>query len=114
MKAVAYSKYGSPDVLKLVEIPTPTPQGTEVLIKIMATSVTQVGTVFRPGRSLLTRLYTGLFRPKNSILGADLSGIIESIGKNVTRFRPGDRVFAAALTGLVLMPNLFLCRKMQR
>ena len=65
----------------------------------MATSVTPVDTVFRSGRSILARLFTGLFRPKNQILGTELSGVIETIGKNVTRFSPGDRVFAAAPGG---------------
>lgn len=99
MKAAIYKKYGSPEMLELVDLPQPTPQRDEVLIKIMATSVTQVDTAFRSGSSLLTRLYTGLFKPKHSVLGTELSGIIESVGENVTKFEAGNRVFAAAPNG---------------
>lgn len=99
MKAAIYKKYGSPEVLELVDLPQPTPQRDEVLIKIMATSVTQVDTAFRSGNALLTRLYTGLFKPKHAVLGTELSGIIESVGESVTKFKAGDRVFACAPNG---------------
>ena len=99
MKAVIYTKYGPPDVLKLVDTPTPSPNDTEVLVKIMATSVTPVDVAFRSGNPKIARLFTGLFKPKNPVLGTELSGAIEAVGKNVSRFSPGDRVFAAAPGG---------------
>jgi len=100
MIAVIYKKYGTPDVLKLVDIPKPTPNDTEVLVKIIATSVTPVDTAFRSGNPKIARLFTGLFKPKNPILGTELSGVVEAVGKGVNRFSPGDRVFAAAPGGL--------------
>lgn len=99
MKAVIYTKYGSCDVLELQDIPRPVPQDTEVLVKIFATSVTPVDTTFRSGNPKYARLFTGLLRPKKPVLGTELSGVIEAVGKNVTRFHPGDRVFAAAPGG---------------
>jgi len=99
MKAVIYNKYGGTDVLKVQDIPCPVPQDYEVLVKIFATSVTPVDTTFRSGNPKFARLFTGLFKPKNAILGTELSGVIEAVGKDVTSFKPGDRVFAAAPGG---------------
>ncbi len=99
MKAVIYTKYGGTDVLEIQDIPRPDPKPNEVLIKIFATTVTPVDTAFRSGDPKIARLFTGLFKPKKSILGTELSGVIESIGANVTTFKPGDRVFAAAPDG---------------
>lgn len=99
MRAVIYTKYGPPDVLELVDIPKPAPTDTEVLVKIVATSVTSVDTAFRAGNPKIARLYTGLFKPKKPILGTELSGVVEAVGKSVNRFSPGDRVFAAAPDG---------------
>lgn len=99
MKAVIYNKYGGTDVLEIQDIPRPIPQGNEVLVKIFATSVTPVDTTFRSGNPKFARLFTGLLKPKNSILGTELSGVIEAVGADVTRFAPGDRVFAAAPSG---------------
>ena len=99
MKAVIYNKYGGTDVLELQDIPRPIPADNEVLIKIYATTVTPVDTTFRSGNPKFARLFTGLFKPKQPVLGTELSGVIESIGANVTRFKTGDRVFAAAPDG---------------
>ena len=99
MKAVIYNKYGSTDVLELQDIPRPVPRDNEVLIKIIATTVTPVDTTFRSGNPMFARLFTGIFKPKNAILGTELSGVIETIGKDVTRFEVGNRVFAAAPNG---------------
>lgn len=99
MKAVIYTKYGSPDVLELQNIPRPILQENEVLVKVFATTVTPVDTTFRSGNPKFARLFTGLFKPKKYILGTELSGVIEAIGAGVTRFKRGDRVFAAAPDG---------------
>ncbi len=99
MKAVIYTEYGPVDVLELQDIPRPTPQDREVLVKIFATTVTPVDTTFRSGNPKFARLFTGLFKPKNTILGTELSGVIEAVGAGVTRFKCGDRVFAAAPGG---------------
>ncbi|MHA1127909.1 MAG: NAD(P)-dependent alcohol dehydrogenase, partial [Alphaproteobacteria bacterium] len=99
MKAVIYNKYGGTNVLEIQDIPRPIPQNNEVLIKIFATSVTPVDTTFRSGNPKFARLFTGLFKPKNAILGTEFSGVIEAVGTDVICFAPGDRVFAAAPGG---------------
>ncbi len=99
MKAYVCRGYGGPDVLELKNVPTPTPKDDEVLIKVYATTVTaadwRVRTLNVPkGLGLLSRLALGITRPRQPILGTELAGIVETAGKNVTRFKPGDAVFA--------------------
>lgn len=99
MKAIIYTEYGSADVLHLADVPKPTPQENEVLIKIHATTVTTGDVNMRgftfvpPGFGPMPRLMFGLRAPKKQILGVELAGEIESVGSAVTRFKPGDQVF---------------------
>lgn len=93
MKAAVYTHYGSPDVLQLNEVEKPFPKGNEVLIKIIATTVNRTDCGFRQPEYFLVRLVGGLFKPKKKILGSELAGIVESIGKDVKTFKPGDAVF---------------------
>ena len=94
MKAVVYTKYGSPDVLKLTEVPKPIPGDNEVLIKVRAASLNAADWRLLRAKPFLVRLMgLGLLRPKNRILGADLAGQVEAIGRNVRQFKPGDEVF---------------------
>ncbi len=95
MKAVVYTTYGSPDVLRVEEVEKPVPAEHEVLLKIHASAINSWDWDLLRGKPYLYRLMFGLFKPKSRfrILGADISGIVEAVGKDVTRFKPGDAVF---------------------
>jgi NADPH:quinone reductase-like Zn-dependent oxidoreductase len=94
MKAIVYTKYGPPDVLELKEVEIPTPKDNEVLIKVHAASVNYSDWAFVRGKPFLVRLLQGMFKPKNNILGADISGRVETVGSDVTQFQLGDEVYA--------------------
>ena len=94
MKAITYTEYGSPDVLKLTEVEVPTPEDHEVLIKVLAASVNPLDWRLLRGRPFFTRLLMGgLRRPKPTRPGVDVAGRVDAIGRSVTGFRPGDEVF---------------------
>ncbi len=98
MKAFVYRRYGGPDVVELAEVPKPVPRDNEVLVRIHATTVTsgdwRVRTLHVPtGLGLVARLAIGFTRPRQPIMGSEMAGTIESVGKDVTRFRVGDEVF---------------------
>ncbi len=97
MYAYTYTEYGGPDVLNFVELPTPTPKANEVLIRIVATTVSagdwRARSLTMPaGLGLVGRLVFGITRPRKPVLGTDLSGVVEAIGADVTTFQPGDAV----------------------
>jgi NADPH:quinone reductase-like Zn-dependent oxidoreductase len=93
MKAIVYTKYGPLDVLQLKEVEKPTPKDNEVLIRVYATTVETTDAIFRQGTTFSARLFTGLFKPKFTRPGGEFAGEIETVGKDVTRFKEGDRVF---------------------
>jgi hypothetical protein len=94
MKAIVYTHYGSPDVLQLEEVAKPTPRDDEVLIKVYAVATNAADWHLLRGKPLLVRLVVGgLLKPKHHILGADVAGRVEAVGKDVTQFQPGDEVF---------------------
>lgn len=86
-------KYGAPHNLELKDVEKPIPADNELLVKIKAASVNALDWHFLRGKPFLVRLKYGLLKPKNQILGYDISGIVESIGKNVKNFKPGDEIF---------------------
>ena len=94
MKAIVYTHYGPPDVLKLEEVEKPTPKDDEVLVKVLAASAAAGDWLLLRGKPFLGRLMGyGLLKPKHKILGAAVAGRIEAVGRNVTQFQPGDEVF---------------------
>jgi len=99
MRAIVYFKYGSPDVLELKEIDKPIVKDHDVLVRVRAASVNPYDWHFMTGLPYLGRLQFGLLKPKANGLGADLSGQVEAVGKDVTRFRPGDEVYGEVATG---------------
>jgi len=93
MKAIVYRCYGTPDVLKLEEIAKPTPADDRVLVKVQAASVNPLDWHYMRGKPYVMRPMAGMGRPDSILMGADFAGTVESVGKNVTRFKPGDEVF---------------------
>lgn len=115
MKAIVYEKYGPPDVLKLTDVEKPTPKDDEVLIKVHSTAINPFEWHFMRGEPVFMRLGSGILHPKEKILGCDLSGTVEAIGKNVTEFKLGDAVFGlsdfGALADYVCAPEKTLVHK---
>lgn len=101
MQACIYEQYGPAEVVKVGQVERPVVKADEVLVRVHATSVTTADWRFRAaafprGFRLMGRLMLGLFRPRNPVLGMDFAGVVEATGKDVTRFRVGERVFGAA------------------
>ena len=92
MKAAICSKYGSPDDLRIQHVEKPIPKDDEVLVKVMAATVNRTDCGILLAKPFFIRLFTGLFKPKHSVTGTDFAGEIESVGKNVSAFKAGDRV----------------------
>jgi NADPH:quinone reductase-like Zn-dependent oxidoreductase len=99
IKAAVFHEYGTPEVLKIEKIEKPNPKESEVLIKIYATPVTSGDCRMRRSDPFATRFITGLIKPKKNILGMHISGIIEKVGNNVTKFKVGDEVYGSCGMG---------------
>jgi NADPH:quinone reductase-like Zn-dependent oxidoreductase len=99
MKAMVYHEYGSSDVLVLQDIEEPVIKEDEALVKVHATSINWLDWHFLTGTPFLARLMAGLLKPKNKVLGIDVSGRVEAVGANVVQLRPGDEVFGSTTHG---------------
>jgi NADPH:quinone reductase-like Zn-dependent oxidoreductase len=95
MKAAVCSRYGPPDVLQIRDVEKPVPNDNEVLIKVRAASVNPFDWHFMRGTPYIVRIMAGLRKPKVTRLGVDVAGQVEAVGRNVTQFKPGDKVFGA-------------------
>jgi NADPH:quinone reductase-like Zn-dependent oxidoreductase len=115
MKAIVFTQYGSPDVLQLKEVEKPVPKGGEVLVKIFASSINYVDWQVLRGKSILLRLMNGLLKPRHHILGDDIAGKVEKVGKNVSKFQTGDEVFGisnfSAFAEYACVPEKVLANK---
>jgi NADPH:quinone reductase-like Zn-dependent oxidoreductase len=97
MKAFIYERYGPPQRLRMMEVDTPVPSADEVLVKMLAASVNAADWHVLRGKPLFSRATLGLLRPKQQVLGVDIAGQVEAVGRGVTRFKPGDEVYANLL-----------------
>jgi NADPH:quinone reductase-like Zn-dependent oxidoreductase len=93
MRAIAYTKYGPPEVAKLVEVAKPLPKENEILVKVYASTVNRTDAGFRSAQYFISRFWSGLFKPKYPILGCEFAGMVEDIGQQVSAFKKGDCVF---------------------
>lgn len=93
VKAAVRSRYGPPEVVRIAHVDKPAAKDDEVLVKVHVTTVNRTDCGFRSGRPFIVRFFSGLIRPKVSILGSEFAGVVEAVGGGVTSFEPGDRVF---------------------
>ncbi len=114
MKAVIYHKYGSPEVLELQEVDKPVVKDDEVLVRVKAASVNPADWHYMRGVPYLMRMTSGLRRPKDQKTGVDMAGVVETVGRNIKEFQPGDEVFcgrSGAFAEYVCVPENKLVRK---
>ena len=93
MKAAVHVRYGPPTVVRVTDLPTPTPTASEILVKVHATTVNRTDCAYRSGKPFFARAVYGFPRPKATVLGNEFAGRVEAVGGRVTLFNPGDRVF---------------------
>lgn len=93
MRAAVYFTYGPPEVVQLIDVPNPIPKDNEVVVQVHASTVNRTDAGFRSAEYFISRFWTGIFRPKHNVLGCEFAGTIEAIGKHVTTFKVGDKVF---------------------
>ena len=111
MKAAYFDRYGPPGVLSVRDVPAPVAGPRDIVVRQVASNVSPADLAFRSGRPFIVRFFAGLLRPKQHVPGETIAGVVEAVGPQVTRFRPGDRVFGitesaeGALAELVAVPE---------
>jgi len=93
MKAAVHTRYGPPDVVRVSDVDTPAVKEHDVLVKVHATTVNRTDCGFRAGRPFIVRFFSGLVKPRATVLGTEFAGVVEAVGSGVTSFTAGDRVF---------------------
>src|SRR5512134_448182 len=93
MRAAVHTRYGPPDVVRITEVDRPVPGRGEVLVRVHATTVNRTDCGFRAASPWIVRFFSGISKPKVTILGCEFAGVVEGLGAGVTAFEPGDRVF---------------------
>jgi len=93
MKAAVHYRYGSPEFIQIAELPRRQPGQNGVLIRVSYATVNRTDAGFRGAEYFISRFFSGLFRPKNPVLGCEFAGIVDSVGEAVSRFKPGDQVY---------------------
>jgi NADPH:quinone reductase-like Zn-dependent oxidoreductase len=118
LKAITYVNYGLPDVLQLQQVPKPVPKANEMLVKIYASSINSWDWDMLIGKPWLSRMLSGIFKPKYNILGADIAGVVEEVGTGIKKFKPCDEVFGdianagfGAFAEYAIAPEKLLAKK---
>ncbi len=93
MKAAVRTRYGPPEVVRIADVDKPTPKHHEVLVKVHVTTVNRTDCGFRAAKPFIVRFFSGLIRPRVTVLGSEFAGVVEAVGSGVTSFEVGDNVF---------------------
>src|SRR5688572_9824535 len=93
MRAAVHTRYGPPDVVRIRDVDAPVPRENEVLVRVHATTVNRTDCAYRAGTPWIVRFFTGLRRPRVTIMGTEFAGTVEAVGADVTTFEIGERVF---------------------
>ena len=93
MKAAVRTRYGPPEVVRVIDVPTPEPGHGEVLVHVRASTVNRTDRGYRAGKPFIIRFFSGLVKPKVEVLGTEFAGTVEAVGGDVNSFAPGDHVF---------------------
>jgi len=109
MNAAVYYQYGSPEVIRVEELPKPVPKDQEILIRVYATTVNRTDCARLRADPFIMRFFTGLIKPINPILGTDFAGVVEAIGKSVIKFKIGDKVFGLNDQGMSSQAEYMVC-----
>lgn len=93
MKAAVHTQYGPPEVVRVLEVAKPVPKENEILVKVYASTVNRTDSGFRSAEYFISRFWSGLFKPNYQTLGCEFAGVVEEVGKLVTTFKSGDKIF---------------------